>query len=122
MVKKNSFDEKIAKLQQEAISRDKRIVLVEKGKKRQSLNPNTSVGKQYKGIKKKRISGQGVYYSETKERIALSLTPTAKASLDDLAEDANLSRSEVLERCLRTLKKFPKFKSLVLEYITDHRE
>jgi hypothetical protein len=42
-------------------------------------------------------------YDEQKERINLSLTPTAIASLDKAAEAEGVSRSELVERYARSL-------------------
>jgi hypothetical protein len=45
--------------------------------------------------------GEPIFWDELKERINLSLTPTAIANLTQIAEEENLTRSEVLERILR---------------------
>ncbi len=47
------------------------------------------------------VRGQGVLYDEPKERINLSLTSTSIYRLTELANVANLSRSELLEQLLR---------------------
>ena len=114
-----SFDERFALLQEEAIKRGKRIIQVAKGQKGQVRSADTSVGKPHKGVKKKRMSGEGAYYDQPKKRMSISLTDDMKEELTALAIDANLSRSETIERCLRIINKYPKLKPLVLEYIED---
>ena len=47
--------------------------------------------------------GKGVIYDERKESINLSLTPTAIAMLEDAADLDQCSRSEAVERWLRSL-------------------
>lgn len=50
---------------------------------------------------KKRMKGEGVFYDEPKsETVKLSLTPTGKAKLKQLAALNKLSMSEYLERWL----------------------
>ena len=44
----------------------------------------------------------GVYYDETKERLSLTLTPTAKKNLDKTAKTLKISRSETVERVFRS--------------------
>lgn len=46
--------------------------------------------------------GQPVYYDEVKQRINLMLTPYALDRLERLAEQQECSKSEVIERWLRT--------------------
>ena len=49
----------------------------------------------------KRMKGEGVFYDEPKsETVKLSLTPTGKAKLKELAALNKLSMSEYLERWL----------------------
>ena len=50
---------------------------------------------------KKCKRGEALFYSEMKERMALSLTPTAKQFLEKLAELEMCSISEVIERWAR---------------------
>jgi len=50
---------------------------------------------------KKCKRGEALFYSEMKERMALSLTPTAKKFLEKLAELEMCSISEVIERWSR---------------------
>ena len=50
---------------------------------------------------KKCNRGEALLYSEMKERMALSLTPTAKQFLEKLAELEMCSISEVIERWTR---------------------
>ena len=45
--------------------------------------------------------GEPIFWDELKERINLSLTPTAIAKLTQIASEENLTRSEALERILR---------------------
>lgn len=47
--------------------------------------------------------GQGDYYDEPKNRVNLSLTPTATAAWDTMAKHYSLSRSEIVERLGRNL-------------------
>ena len=47
--------------------------------------------------------GRGVIYDERKKSINLSLTPTAIARLEEQADLQQCSRSEVVERWLRSL-------------------
>ncbi len=50
---------------------------------------------------KKRMRGEGVFYAESKsETLKISLTPTGKAKLRELATLSKLSISEYLERWL----------------------
>jgi len=44
--------------------------------------------------------GEPIFWDELKERINLSLTPTAIAKLTQIADQENLTRSEALERIL----------------------
>jgi hypothetical protein len=60
-------------------------------------------GKQ-KLIKGKPIKGEPrTDYDEQKERINVSLTPTAIASLDKAAQKRGISRSELIEQYARSL-------------------
>ncbi len=53
---------------------------------------------------KKSQRHQGEVYEETKSlQVILSMTPTAKASLDALATAFSLSRSELIEQLARNL-------------------
>jgi len=54
-----------------------------------------------KGLKS--LKGQGELYDETKAKWGLSLTPTAVRGLDELAEEFNVSRSELVERIGRKI-------------------
>ncbi|HEY9796523.1 MAG TPA: hypothetical protein V6D30_12850 [Leptolyngbyaceae cyanobacterium] len=49
-----------------------------------------------KGLKSMR--GQPEIYDELKEIVSFSITPTARSGLDQLSEQLNISRSELLER------------------------
>ena len=66
-------------------------------------------GTNHRALKKndlKRVSrGQDMYgHGEQKEPINLSLTPTAQSILTRVAKKHELSRSEYVERYLRSLK------------------
>lgn len=52
---------------------------------------------------RKRVArGQDLYgYGEQKQKINLSLTPTAIANITELAKEAGLSRSETIEQLFR---------------------
>lgn len=50
---------------------------------------------------KKCTRGEGVYYSERKHQIALSITDSSRQILEEIAISLSLSKSEVLERLLR---------------------
>ena len=45
--------------------------------------------------------GEAIFWDEPKKRFNISLTPQAIKNLTKIAEQENLSRSEVLERILR---------------------
>jgi hypothetical protein len=47
---------------------------------------------------KKSMRGQPEYYEEIKQRFTFSLTPTAKAGLNQLSESLSLSMSELIEQ------------------------
>lgn len=49
------------------------------------------------------VRGEPLYYSQLKNRISLTLTPSAIARLSEIADAVGLSRSELLERYLRGL-------------------
>jgi hypothetical protein len=49
-----------------------------------------------KGVKSMR--GQPEVYDELKKIVSVSITPTAQAGLDQLSEQLNISRSELIER------------------------
>ncbi|HEY9598394.1 MAG TPA: ribbon-helix-helix protein, CopG family [Cyanophyceae cyanobacterium] len=51
--------------------------------------------------KEKRGRGQPRHYDENKEKVTVRITPTAIASLDSLATQLNISRSEFVERLAR---------------------
>lgn len=53
--------------------------------------------------RKKGIQGEPAIYDEFKERVNISLTPTAIAYLDAEAEAQNISRSELIEQFARSL-------------------
>ena len=65
---------------------------------------------------KKTSKGYPELYDEVKKRVNLSLTPTAIAGLDKLAEEFNLSRSELVEQIGRGLIPLAEQKSLSEEY------
>jgi len=44
------------------------------------------------------MRGQPEVYDELKKIVSVSITPTAKAGLDQLSEQLNISRSELIER------------------------
>ncbi len=50
---------------------------------------------------KKSRKGVGELYDETKVDTLLTLTPTARGNLDQVAKDLKISRSEVVERFAR---------------------
>ncbi len=50
---------------------------------------------------KKRGRGQPRHYEENKEKVTIRITPTAIASLDQLAALLEISRSELVERFAR---------------------
>jgi hypothetical protein len=54
-----------------------------------------------KGVKSMR--GQPEVYDELKKIVSVSITPTAQAGLDQLSEQLNISRSELIERIGRGL-------------------
>jgi hypothetical protein len=60
--------------------------------------PNFKRKGSHKGIACRK--GEPIFWDELKERINLSLTPTAIAKLTQIAEE-NITRSEALERILR---------------------
>jgi metal-responsive CopG/Arc/MetJ family transcriptional regulator len=49
------------------------------------------------------MRGQPEIYDELKEIVSISITPTARAGLDRLSEQLNISRSELIERVGRGL-------------------
>lgn len=49
------------------------------------------------------MRGQPEIYDELKEIVSISVTPTARAGLDRLSEQLNISRSELIERVGRGL-------------------
>jgi len=44
------------------------------------------------------MRGQPEVYDELKKIVSVSITPTAQAGLDQLSEQLNISRSELIER------------------------
>jgi hypothetical protein len=61
--------------------------------------PNFKRKGSHKGIACRK--GEPIFWDELKERINLSLTPTAIANLTQIASEENITRSEALERILR---------------------
>ena len=58
--------------------------------------------------KKKRANrGEALYYDEVKEKLNLTLTPTAKKLLGELAKKNKLSRSEWIERVIKSDRVLP---------------
>ncbi len=51
---------------------------------------------------KKCLRGEPIYYEELKKSLNLTLTPTAIEKLNNLAMQQGISRSEVVERWLRS--------------------
>ena len=51
---------------------------------------------------KKCLRGEPIYYEELKKPLNLTLTPTAIEKLNNLAMQQRISRSEVVERWLRS--------------------
>jgi hypothetical protein len=51
---------------------------------------------------KKCLRGEPIYYEELKKSLNLTLTPTAIEKLNNLAMEQGISRSEVVERWLRS--------------------
>jgi hypothetical protein len=66
-----------------------------------------------KGVKSMR--GQPEVYDELKKIFSFSLTPTARAGLDQLSEQLNISRSELIERIGRGLLTIAELKTEVDE-------
>ncbi|BBD63588.1 CopG domain protein DNA-binding domain protein (plasmid) [Nostoc sp. HK-01] len=56
-----------------------------------------------KGIKSTR--GQPEHYSEIKKCVSIGITPTALTGLDELSQQLDISRSEMIERIGRGLIK-----------------
>ena len=52
--------------------------------------------------KKRSARGEGIYYDEVKEKLNLTVTPTAKKMLGELALENSLSRSEWTERIIKS--------------------
>ncbi len=65
---------------------------------------------------KRTSKGYPELYDEVKKRVNLSLTPTAIAGLDELAQELDLSRSEFVEQVGRGLIPLAKQKSLSEEF------
>lgn len=68
--------------------------------KKKSEKPGWSKKSSHKGKACRR--DEGVYYEERKERINIMLTPLALEILKKLALEQEVSRSEVVERWLRS--------------------
>jgi len=66
---------------------------------------------------KKTSKGYPELYDEVKKRVNLSLTPTAIAGLDKLAQELDLSRSELVERIGRGSIPLAEQRSLSEEFI-----
>lgn len=66
---------------------------------------------------KKTSKGYPELYDEVKKRVNLSLTPTAIAGLDKLAEEFDLSRSELVEQIGRGSIPLAEQKSLSEEFV-----
>ena len=66
---------------------------------------------------KKTSKGYPELYDEVKKRVNLSLTPTAIAGLDELSQELDLSRSELVEQIGRGLIPLAEQKSLSEEFI-----
>ena len=49
------------------------------------------------------MRGQPEVYDELKKIVSVSITPSAQAGLDQLSEQLNISRSELIERIGRGL-------------------
>lgn len=65
----------------------------------------------------KKSKGVPELHDEVKKRVNLSLTPTAIAGLDKLAEEFDLSRSELVEQIGRSTIPLAEQKSLSEEYL-----
>ena len=65
----------------------------------------------------KKSKGYPELYDEVKKRVNLSLTPTAIAGLDELSQELDLSRSELVEQIGRGLIPLAEQKSLSEEFI-----
>jgi hypothetical protein len=80
-----------------------------KGRKRQEYEKKPP----RKGVKSMR--GQPEMYNELKKIFSFSLTPTARAGLEQLSEQLNISRSELIERIGRGLLTIAELKTEVDE-------
>ena len=80
-----------------------------KGRKRQQHEKKPP----RKGVKSMR--GQPEMYNELKKIFSFSLTPTARAGLDQLSEQLNISRSELIEGIGRGLLTIAELKTEVDE-------
>lgn len=80
-----------------------------KGRKRQQHEKKPP----RKGVKSMR--GQPEMYNELKKIFSFSLTPTARAGLEQLSEQLNISRSELIERIGRGLLTIAELKTEVDE-------
>lgn len=72
-------------------------------KKEQSKRKPNQIKKAKKAHKSTR--GEGEYYDEIKDRISVGITNTARQGLDQMSEQLNLSRSELIERIGRGIIK-----------------
>lgn len=71
---------------------------------------NSSMGQK----RARRYKNQPVLYDEFKRSLDLTLTPTAKQGLSELAKEWNLSKSELIERIGRGIIRLPNPQSLEL--------
>lgn len=62
----------------------------------------------------KSLKGQPELYDELKNRVAMSLTPTAVAGLDAVAKSMDLSRSELVEQIGRGLFSLSRPETVIL--------
>ena len=73
-----------------------------KKKRLSRITPQYSTRILKEGDRKRVARGKDLYgYGEQKQKINLSITPTAIANLTEVAEQAGLSRSETIERLFR---------------------
>ena len=68
--------------------------------KRKQQKPDYMKKNSHKGTPCRR--NKPIYYDEVKKNINLMLTPTALSILEELATQMKISRSEVIERWLRS--------------------
>lgn len=79
------------------MANQKKLKIKRKGRPRRDYEKKPS----RKGVKSMR--GQPEMYNELKKIFSFSLTPTARAGLEQLSEQLNISRSELIERIGRGL-------------------